>query len=264
MSVPGSTPPEDAPARGAPAAASSGDASPNDEVQRASERHLRQAKLGAYGVFTLGLAALVLLLSRGCAPVGVISGEVVAGRPVRVALVDVPRDIYRDGELSGTRYSVPLPPFAREPRVFVYGTEPAEHWVEGPVLPAQEGAQEAPPLSLWSTPLEIGLREGQLRFDWAPLPTGPGYPERRRYSVLLRYQRSDGEVGEVTLLCDEPKRGLPLAELHELLKEWDETKRELEIELRGYDPGEQQGAMWVGRRLLWVIPPDASARPKGE
>lgn len=241
--------------RAAEELAGSSPADPSPDPSAESDKHLRQAKLGAYGLFTLGLSALLLLLARGCAPVGTIRGEVVAGQPARISLVDVPRDVYREGTLRGARYQVALPPFAREPRVFVYGAGPEEHWVESSVLPIVEGEQEAPPIGLWSTPLDIGVREGQLRFDWAPLPSGPGFPGKRRYSILLRYARLDRELGEVTLLCDEPKRGMQLEELRDLLKEWDPQQPELTVELRGYDPGEQQGALWVGRRRTWKIPP---------
>ncbi|MBL4845922.1 MAG: hypothetical protein JKY65_10370 [Planctomycetes bacterium] len=220
----------------------------------ASKRRGRHAKLGAYGVFCLGTATLLLLLQNSCSPVGTIRGEVVAGQPVKVALVDVSRDVYREGVVDGTSYRVALPRFTSKPRVFVYGEGKPEHWVESEVLTVAEGKQEAPPLALWSSPLEIVIRDRKARFDWSPIPEGPGYPGRRRYSLLLRFDRTDGEKGEATLICDKPKRSIEIEELRGLLMEFDPAKPEVVIELRAYDPGQQEGALWVGHRRKWIVP----------
>ena len=52
---------------------------------------------------------------------------------------------------------------------------------------------------MWTTPLRVQRREDRLRFEWAPIPAGEGWPEGRRYSLLVEYpRRGIGAIGFVT------------------------------------------------------------------
>lgn len=236
-------------------------APPADSSSAGRTRHVR---LGVYGVFCLGVAGLLLALHSSWAPIGTIRGKLI-GEADRVMLADVARDVYRNGRLSEGGYEADLPPFAKEPRIFVYGKgEP--HEIKSGILEVKEGPQEAPPLALWKSPLEITVREGIVRFDWSPIPEGEGYPKRRVYSLLIAYTKvpKDGEEldrGDTTLICEAPKRSISLYELEQLFQEFDVSKRDLEVELRAFDPGQQKGAIWIGARRKWTFPPTTPPEP---
>tara|TARA_R110002072_G_scaffold258251_1_gene416920 strand:- start:6149 stop:6892 length:744 start_codon:yes stop_codon:yes gene_type:complete len=220
-------------------------------------------RLGVYAVFCLGVTGLLLALYSSWAPIGKIRGKV-KGEVERVVLADVARDVYRSGRITPEGYEVDYPPYAKEAKVFLYGKGEPVHWVESGVIPPAAGLQEAPPLALWVSPLEVTVRDGKVRFDWSPIPTGEGYPGRRRYSLLIRYYKEGGEEderGDATLICEAPKRSISLYELEQLFQKFDVTKRELEIELRAYDPGQQKGALWVGIRRGWTFPPTTAPEP---
>jgi len=244
----------------APSVSDPSDPTPAPQALPSRTRHVR---LGVYGVFCLGVAGLLLALYSSWAPIGTVRGKV-KGEIERVVLADVSRDVYRAGRVTAEGFEVDYPPYAKEPKVFLYGKGEPVHWVESGVLPPKEGLQEAPPLAVWISPLEITVREGTVRFDWSPIPEGEGFPGRRRYSLLIRYYKAGGEVGErgdATLICEAPKRSISLYELEQLFQEFDVNKRELEIELRAYDPGQQKGALWVGIRRGWTFPPTTAPEP---
>jgi hypothetical protein len=231
-----------------------------------TETRTRHMRLGVYGVFCLGVSGLLLALYSSWAPIGTVHGKVI-GEIDSVQLADVARDVYRRGRVTKEGYEVDLPPFAKEPRVFVYGKGESVHWVESGPLPLQEGRQEAPVLALWEAPLEITVREGMVRFDWSPIPTGQGYPGGKRYySLLIRYHKvkkegEDPERGDTTLICEAPKRSISLYELEQLFQQFDVNERELEFELRALNAGQQKGALWVGSRRKWTFPPTVAPEP---
>lgn len=236
-----------------------------DPESSSSAGRTRHVRLGVYGVFCLGVAGLLLALYSSWAPIGTVRGKV-KGEIDRVVLADVSRDVYRRGLVTAEGYQVDLPPFAKEPRIFVYGKGEPVHEVKSGVLEPKEGLQEAPPLALWKSPLEITVREGTVRFDWSPIPEGEGYPDRRRYSLLITYYKvptdsEELERGDTTLICEAPKRSISLYELEQLFQQFDVSKRELEVELRAYDPGQQKGAIWIGARRTWTFPPTMPPQP---
>lgn len=235
---------------------------PEAAPAEASTRN-RHAHLAIYGVFCLGVTALLLALYSSWAPIGTVKGKVL-GEAERVTLADVARDSYRTGRLTSEGYEVDLPPFVKEPRVFVYGKGPNPHEVRSGALEVKEGVQEVPTLALWQSPLEITVRDGTVRFDWSPIPTGEGFPKRASYSLLVTYSKVAGEdmdKGDTSLLCRGPKRSISLYELEQLFQQFDVNKRELEVELRARDLGEQKGAIWVGARRKWTFPPTEAPEP---
>ncbi|HBP17283.1 MAG TPA: hypothetical protein DEA08_05725, partial [Planctomycetes bacterium] len=186
------------------------------------------------------------------------------GPLLRVSLVDVGRHVQRPAQLeSDGRYRAKLPPFAREPRVFLYASD--ESWVESKILelPPEGGVTEAPPYALWTSPIDVAVDADQIRFNWAPIPEGEGYPARRRYSLLVRFKKDDGELGEVSFISMEPGRTTSLGELHELLLQRDATSVDVTLELRAYDPGIKDGPLWVAGRRPWKLPPPPKAPDGG-
>lgn len=219
-----------------------------------SERRRRHTWLAAFAVFSLGVSALLLLLANRWKPVGEIHGRAL-GTIERVSLVDVGRHVQRPGELAGEgRYRAKLPPFAREPRVFVYASD--ESWVESEILalPPEGGVTEAPVYAVWESPIDVAVDGDDIRFNWAPIPSGEGYPARKRYSLLVRFKKEDGELGEVSFICQEPGRTTSLDELHALLLQREAANVDVVLELRAYDPGIKDGALWVAGRRPWTIP----------
>jgi hypothetical protein len=225
-----------------------------DPAELDRERLTRQVRLGILVVVCLGLSVILLLLWRGCAPVGTVRGRVI-GKATRVLLQDVKRGVLREGEVDGEgSYSVVVPPSTREPMVVIHGEDGC--LVESGTIHIEEEETEVRLLSLWSTELRIRHREAKVRFDWSPIPEGEGFPlKRRRYSILIRYRNTAGERAETTLLSQEPPYEIPLRQLKELMREWEPAETRVEVELRAWDPSDETtGPRWIGARRYWRVP----------
>ena len=211
----------------------------------------RHSCLAALAVVCLGVSATLLFLYDSYRPVGLVRG-IALGPATKVVLVDHQRQVRRDAILDEEgKYQVLLPPQALEPMVVIHG--PQGTLVESGVFSPE--ARQLKPLRLWQTPLRIRTRGRRVRFDWAAVPTGEGYPARARYSVLLRFNKRGGEQAEVTLLAEKTTHEMSLRELTQLLKDWDPEQRTLRVELRVFDPREQkEGGLWVGATREWILP----------
>jgi len=101
--------------------------------------------------------------------------------------------------------------------------------------------------------LRVRRNDLALRFDWNPIPAGePGYPEARlKYSLLVSYPKPDGERGEVALIAFDPWIEISLPELQEYMPDLDPERDAMELELRAYDSGDEEGPTWVGTRVAW-------------
>ncbi|MGE0711555.1 MAG: hypothetical protein AB7N76_30020 [Planctomycetota bacterium] len=238
-------------AEGEPAAAApEGSAAP--ARGEAAARRTRHAWLLAFAAFSLGVSAVLLLIAQRWRPIGEVRGRVI-GAVQRVSLADVPRHVFRDGVLHPDgSYVVPLPPFARQPRVILEAEGGAA--VASKELEPHPGLNEAPVYALWTSPIDVTIDGGQVRFNWAPIPEGEGFPVRRRYSLLLRYFKQNGDEAEVSFLAITPGRTIELAEVQDLLQEWDTSKNTVSLQLRAYDPGEKDGAQWTAGQRDWVLP----------
>lgn len=212
----------------------------------------RQLRLAVVSIAVLGVCAAAIIFVQLVKPVGAVTGRAV-GAITKVLLSDTARGILVEGELSTDgSYSVVLPAAAREPIVQLWAAD-GRSFVESGVVAASDGTV-IPPLALWTTEVRARSGEGKVVLDWSPIPEGEGFPERRRYSVLIRFTKADGARSEATLLSEEPRQELPLAELNQLLRDRDPANRALEIELRAFDPGQQKGPLWVGRVRDWTLP----------
>jgi hypothetical protein len=223
-------------------------------------RRRRHVWLAAYAVLTIGVSIVLLVLVQRWLPIGTISGRAI-GNVKSVELSDVARHVHRPAELGeGGTYAVKLPPFAREPRIVIIGTRGER--VDSAILPMTRGPSTAPTYALWYTPLDVAVDAGRVRFNWGAIPEGEGYPRSRRYSLLLRYQKKDGERGEISFLAMTPGRTTEVGEVHGLLQEWD-GKQNVVLELRAYDPGEKDGAQWTAIERPWTVPPAPQSPPPG-
>ena len=226
----------------------------NEPGQTASPSSRRQLVLALVAVAVLALCAAAIAFVQLAKPVGVVRGSAL-GPVGAVLLSDAMRGILVEGSLnSDGQYEVLLPAAAREPMIQLRAKE-GRSFVESNVL-TPGGVVEVRPLALWSTPLRIRSAEGKVRLDWSPVPKGNGYPGRRRYSILIRFTKVDGATAEASLLSEEPWQEIPLAELKQLMVDRNPNKPQVEIELRAFDPREQQGPLWVGEVRAWDLPED--------
>src|SRR5690606_33243692 len=196
---------------------------------------------------------------RGEAPVGEVRGQAL-GEVEKVVLVDAVRAVVREAELAPDgSYRVAVPRAAKTPSIVLHG--PGGSLVESGPLELTGEVADVASLAVWRTPLRIRRLGERYRFDWAAIPEGPGYPARRRYSVLLGYRRKaeaaradgQGERGETTLLSFDPELELGQKELLDVLKDHDPSATELDVTLRAFDPGQENGPLWVGARRSWDL-----------
>ena len=181
-----------------------------------------------------------------------------------VRVVDEQRGIVQEATLHPDgRFEVRVPQEARAIRVYVHGA--GSTFTQTEVLEdLQEGETRAlGALGVWSTPLRIRTDGSLLRFDWGPLPEGEGFPEKRRYSLLLVYRKVGGEDGEASLLSREPKCQLELSELYDYMPERDPAARHVEVRLRAYDPSEPSGALYNATQGVWELGREALLSPTG-
>jgi hypothetical protein len=211
-------------------------------------------------VLLAGIAALGILI-WGATPVARARGHVVGktAAVVRVVLSDPQYGVLRPGTLnSDGSYSCGVPRAARVPMVFLHGEGTA--LVRSPPLELDgRDTFEIEPLALWTASTRIREKEGVLRFDWGPIPKGEGFPNPRRYSLLLTYTQLDGSPGESSLLSREPSMTIPRQELIDLLKDWDPAATQLTLSLRAFDPTIPNGALWVGGTRAWDLAPTLKA-----
>lgn len=210
------------------------------------------------------LAALLVLLAgcggRGCAgggaPPATVQGQT-RGPVELVALVDLERDLVVDALLQPDgSFTVSVPPTSTRPWIAAHGpggavaqSEPLEvAW-----LGSGTGVYQLDPLPLWHSSIRVQRRGERLRLDWSPLPAGEGFPERRRYSVLVSYTALDGGQREVSLQAADPALEIDLSELLEYLPQRDPAREEVELSVRAFDPGVPQGRFWVACRLPWRL-----------
>lgn len=196
-----------------------------------------------------------MIWSRGEQPVAWAQGRVVGGGATVAVAVDARREAVRESAVDGDgSYRIGVPRSVKELGVVVHGPEGVLVQSGVLALPAEPGgAVEVRPFALWVAQLRLRRRGETLRFDWSPIPTGEGYPERRRYSLLFAYRKEDGERGETSLLSFEPAMELPVQELVDVLKDRDPAHPDLEVSLRAFDPTEQGGPLWVGATRPWRL-----------
>ncbi|RMG10159.1 MAG: hypothetical protein D6731_17950 [Planctomycetota bacterium] len=205
-------------------------------------RWVAYAVLAAFA-FSLGL------LGWGLRPVGVVVGPY-RGPVERALVVDPQRGAVREGVLDGDRYQVGIPEAAREPVVLLEGPN-GSSVRSSPFVPAER--IDLPLLALWQASPRLRVEAGEVRADWPPVPPEEGYPDPLRYSLLFVYRKPAGR-GEASLLSREPSLTISLGELRGLLKDRDPGAREVEVEVRAFDPSQPQGALWVGGRIAWRLP----------
>jgi hypothetical protein len=211
----------------------------------------RELRVAIGVVVALGLLVMLAIWVRGEGAVGEVRGRAL-GEVERVALVDAVRGVVRDATLEPDgRYRAAVPRAAKSPAIVLHG--PGGSLVESGPLALSDGVAEVRSLAVWHTPVRIRRRGEGWRLDWAPIPEGPGFPEARRYSVLLGYARPDGDRRETTLLGFDPQLEIAHQELLDLLKERDPALRELDVSLRAFDPREEHGPLWVGCRRTWDL-----------
>ena len=230
---------------GDPAARSRSDAG------SAAAARQRKARWFAALVVATGVALVAALVVWSRGPVGVVRGQAPAGSR-EVVLTDPARGVLVQGTLEAAgAFRVSIPAGAHEPLVVFHGE--GESLVRSGVLaPAPE--VEAPALELWSTPIRARQDADRLRFDWAPVPRGAGYPGVTRYSLLFRFRAADGEWAEASLLSAEPEVELPRNELRDLLRNAGPDVREVTVELRSFDPSQPEGPLWVATQRTWPLP----------
>lgn len=219
-------------------------------------------------------AGLGALLLRGCprdwGPACQVRGQF-RGPVERVVAVQSGEGFLRQAALVGSgTFQVAVPRAVPKPWIVLHGPQGVR--VESaPLEPEQLAADalELPPLELWRTPLRVRCEGGRVRFDWSALPApgpGTGFPAARRYSLLLDYPRDPSapladqkpgealpERGQTSLLSFDPWMELPLAELRDDMPALLGEQPEVILELRAYDPGDRDGAQWVGARGAWTL-----------
>ncbi len=221
----------------------------------------RELRVGVAIALSLGLLVMLAIWVRGEAPVGEVRGQAL-GEVEKVVLVDAVRAVVREAELAPDgSYRVAVPRAAKTPSIVLHG--PGGSLVESGPIHLEGEVAHVQSLALWRTPLRIRRLGERYRFDWAAIPAGPGYPQRRRYSVLLGYRRKaeaaradgegEGERGETTLLSFDPQLELGRQELLDVLKDRDPSATELDVTLRAFDPGQEHGPLWVGARRSWDL-----------
>jgi len=217
----------------------------------------RQVGLAVAASLVAGGLLGAAVWSRGERPVAWVRGRVLGGGVSLAVVVDARREAVREVALGADgSYRIGVPRSAHEPAVVLHGAGEGGALVEsGPVaLPEGDGAEtELPPLALWRAQLRLRRRGERYRFDWSPIPAGEGYPERRRYSLLFAYTKTDGERGETSLLSSEPAMELPCRELLDVLKDRAPTATALEVSLRAFDPTDPAGPLWVGATQDWTL-----------
>lgn len=176
-------------------------------------------------------------------------GHAPVGSGVVVVLIDpaanvgLPMGVGADGRFAAT-----VPPGAREPFV-VIDTRRGALVRSRALAPASGG--DLGPLAIWETAVRVQRAGPRVRVDWGPIPTGPGYPPRVRYSLLVGYTRTDAPRGEATFPSREPALEADLDELLGFLPHRDERATELVLEVRAFDPEDLAAPLWIGARVRW-------------
>lgn len=217
----------------------------------------------AAGRVLVALTALALLGAvawRGCAPSG--GGGLVIGRVVGpidsqtlVLLVDPPAGVGEQAAVSSDgSFSVRVPPGAREPWLVIDTRRGA--LVRTQTVSPTEGAA-LPAMAVWETDVRVRTDGGRVRIDWSPIPAGrDGFPANARYSLLISYARTDRVEGEHTIPVRDPVLELDIAEeVLPYLPQLDPAKREVELVIRAFDPGDPRGPWWHGGATTWTLPP---------
>ena len=225
---------------------------------RTGDERTRRGRIAAAVLIGSGTLIGLVVLWHGAQPVGYAQGTV-TGEVRRAVLSDPQLGVLREGELSADgSYRCAVPAAARTPVVILHGD--GGSLVRSAAIRLREAqgelpVYELPPVALWQAAIRVREEDGILRFDWPPLPTGPGYPEPFRYSLLITYTLIGDSPGEASLLCRGPAMTIAHQELVELLKDHDTTKRELDLAIRAFNPGDLDGALWVGSSRKWTLRP---------
>ena len=231
----------------------------------------RRRGLGWLAGILVGMAlggAAIHLLRAPPGPPCLVRGRALG--PVRQVVAVQSLEGFHTSDLAldpGGEFQLSIPQRLPSPWIVIHG--PGGSMVRTAPLAGEEGLSTAThelatPLALWVTPFRV-LQSGEaLRFEWAPIPAGEGFPrgDRRWYSLLVDYpRRGEPRRGESVLRSVEPWMEITLRELLDQMPDLIAEDAPVRLELRAYDLTEKDGALWVGASAEWRLGSTELTRP---
>lgn len=224
--------------------------------------------LGIAAGMSLGGVALHFSLRKPWGPPCLVRGRALG--PVRevVAVQTLEEFLTSDLALDPSgEFQLAIPQGLPSPWIVIHGPGGAQ--VETAPLTTEGFAtdrHELPaPMALWVSPLRVQRREETLRFDWAPIPAGEGFPEKPVYSLMVDYpRRGDPPRGESSLQAANPWMELSLRELLDQLPDLVREDVEVRLVLKVFETAErkkQDSPVWTGATATWKLGATDLTRP---